>query len=307
MRVGLIMGKVTEENLRFARQLGVAELVVPIEGKGEDGYYEFDRLLQMRMRIEAAGLKLAAIHNMPSKWYEKIRYGLPGRDRQLENYRKTIVNMGAAGIPMLGYQFHAVRVWRTSYHARGRGGALVTSYDHKLMAEAPVAGPRPIDEDELWENFRYFLERIIPVAEQAGVRLALHQDDHPISPIAGAACPFRSIEAFQRAIDMVPSESNGVLFCQGCFSEMGSDLFEAIEQFGRQKKIFYVHFRNVTGPVPKFDETFIDDGSIDMYRAMQTYREVGYDGLILPDHVPKMEGDSAYQQRSRAYAVGYIN
>ena len=127
-----------------------------------------------------------------------------------------------------------------------------------------------------------------------------------MSPIAGAACIMRSVEAFQRVLDAVPSESNGVLFCQGCFAEMGSGVYDAIRHFGRQKKIFYVHFRNVAGAVPEFAETFIDNGDVDMLEAMRAYKEVGYDGLLLPDHLPRMVGDTPYQHRSRAYAVGYI-
>jgi mannonate dehydratase len=300
------MRDVTEENLQFARQIGVTDLVLPLPDLDGGGYYDFLGLVNLRTRIEAAGLRFAAIQNVPAPWYEKIRYGLPGRDQQIENYCKTLTNMGRAGIPIFGYNFHAVRVWRTSRHTRGRGGALVTSYDHRLMENAPLIGVREIGEEELWENFAYFIQRVMPVAEEAGVKMALHPDDPPLSPIAGGACLFRSVESFQRVLDMVPSPSNGLLFCQGCFTEMETDVFEAIRHFGRQGKIFYVHFRNVKGRVPKFDEAFVDDGDVDMYRAMQTYKEVGFDGPMIPDHLPRVVGDSPYSHRSRAHAIGYM-
>ena len=306
MRIGLIMWDVDEEKLQFARQLGVSDILVSVRDVQKRDYISFEKTLALRTRIEASGLRFTAIHGIPSGWYNKIRYGLSGKDRQIDNFERSIRNIGSAGVPIWGYQFHSVRVWRTSSHTRARGDALVTSYDHSLMENAPTAGRRPVTDEEMLGNFQSLLQRIIPVAEVAGVKMALHPDDPPMSPIAGAACPFRSIETFQRVVDMVPSESNGMIFCQGCFTEMGSDVYEAIRQFGAQKKIFYVHFRNVKGTVPAFRESFIDNGDVDMVKAMKTYKDVGYDGLFVPDHLPVLVGDSKYQHRSRSYVVGYI-
>lgn len=306
LALGVSGAQVTEENLEFARQLGVTDLVVQRPEVGGDGYYDFEGLVRLRTRIEAAGLRLAAIQNIPPPWYEKIRYNLPGRDGQIANYRRTLDNLGRAGIPLFGYNFHAVKVWRTSAHTRSRGGALVTSYDHSLMENAPLIGGREIGEEELWENFAYFLERVMPAAAEAGVKMALHPDDPPLSPIAGGACLFRDVASFQKALDMYPSPSNGLLFCQGCFTEMGVDVYEAIRQFGRQGKLFYVHFRNVQGCVPRFAESFVDDGDVDMFRAMKVYREVGFDGPMIPDHLPKVVGDSEFSHRSNAHAIGYM-
>jgi len=220
MKLAEGMSRITEENLQFARQIGVTDIVaISPPAEAPDGpYYDYERLVQLKTRIEAAGLRLAAIQNIPPSWYHDLIYGLPGRDAQLDAYCRTISNVGRAGIPILHYNWHAVRVWRTSLHTHDRGGALVTSYDHALMQNAPLAGPRPLGEDELWENYATFLRRIIPVAESAGVSMALHPDDPPISPIAGAACLFRDSASFQRALDLVPSPANGLLFCQGCFA-----------------------------------------------------------------------------------------
>ena len=306
MRPGLIMHEVTAENLAFAAQLGVTDLVVSGEGVAGETGFDLQKMRDVRSRVEAAGLRVAALHNVPSRWYDKIRYAMPGRERQMEELKRSIADVGKAGIPMVGYQFHAVRVFRTSRGTRGRGGALVSSYDHSRMEHASLEGPREIGEDELWESLSHFVKQIIPIAEESGVKLALHPDDPPISPIAGAACPIRSVEAFQRVLDLAPSPSNGVLFCQGCFAEMGTDVYESRGHFGKQNKIFYVHFRNVKGVVPRFAEAFIDDGDIDMVRAIRAYRDAGYDGILVPDHLPRMPGDSLYQHRSRAFAVGFI-
>ena len=307
MRVAMGMMDVSDDDLQFARQIGVTDLVTRPECRAEDGHYRLEALERLRERVEAAGLRVAAIHDVHPAWNDKIRTGLPGRDEQIDHYCQSLTNIGRAGIPILGYSFHAVRVWRTSRHARGRGGILCTSYDHALMRDAPPMAPKAIDDEAQWANLEYFLRRVMPAAEAAGVRMALHPDDPPISPIAGAASILRSVEAFQRVLDMVPSPSNGVLFCQGCFIEMlGQGVFEAIRYFGRQGKVFYVHFRNVGGAVPRFREALMDEGDIDMLAAMRAWKEVGFDGPMMPDHHPRVEGDTAYGHRARSFAIGYM-
>jgi mannonate dehydratase len=301
------MINVNEEDLAFARQIGVTHLVTRPSCPPEQGYYDYESLIQLRTRVEASGLQVAAIHDVPSSWNDKIRRGLPGRDEQLDNYCRSVENIGRAGIPILGYSFHAFQVWRTTRYAPGLGGATFTGYDHALMRNAPPLASPPLTDEEMWEAFRYFARRVIPVAEAAGVKMALHPDDPPISPIAGAACIFRSVEAFQRALDMVPSPANGLLFCQGCYTEMlGQGVYDAIRHFGSQGKVWYVHFRNVVGQLPAFREAFIDHGDIDMLKAMQLWKEVGYDGPMMPDHYGHIVGDSDYGHRAHAHAIGYM-
>jgi len=247
--------------------------------------------------------------------------GLPGRDEQIDNWCKTLRNMGAAGIPILGYHFVPLFVWRTSLNMGGRGGAHVTSFDMELAKNAPLmATPfplvdtsllplsayHPISDEEMWENFTYFLKAVIPVAEEAGVKMALHPDDPPVPSLGGVARIMRSVEAFKRVIETVPSDYNGLLFCQGCFSEMGTNVIEAIRYFGSRKKIFYVHFRDVRGTADNFAETFIDEGQTDMFEAMKTYKEVGFDGPMIVDHTPRVVDDTTWGHRGRAYAMGYI-
>jgi mannonate dehydratase len=178
------------------------------------------------------------------------------------------------------------------------------------MENAPLTEAGIVTEDQLWESLRYYLERIVPVAEKAKVRLALHPDDPPISPIRGIARILTSADALQRAIDLVPSEYSGITLCQGTLATAGEHIPSVIHRFSAQGKIFFVHFRDVRGSKEKFTETFHDDGQTDMLEAMKTYVEVGFRGPARPDHVPTMEGENnsfpGYETLGRLFGVGYI-
>jgi mannonate dehydratase len=302
------LDNVTEDNLQFARQIGVTHLVVsrPAHLAVERPIYDYERLVQLRTQVEAAGLTLVAIQGLPGEWIHALRYGLPGREEQVDNFCQTVINVGKAGIPILGHSFHE-KIWRTGRHTRGRGDVRMTSYDHALMEGAPSTAPVEIDEEELWAHYEYVITRVVPVAESVSLKLALHPDDPPLSPIAGRTYLFTNVEAFQRALDMAPSPSNGLLFCQGCFTEMlGQKVFDAIRRFGGQGKVFYVHFRNVVGTLPRFREALMDEGDIDMLEAMRVWKEVGFDGPMIPDHHPSLVGDSPESHRARAHAIGYM-
>jgi len=150
----------------------------------------------------------------------------------------------------------------------------------------------------------------VPVAEEAGVRLAIHPDDPPVSPIRRIGRILTSPEAMQRVINLVPSPVNGITFCQGCFAEMGADLPAEIARFAGQGKLFFSHFRNLKGDRYHFTEMFHDDGDSDMYAAMRAYIAAGFDGPMRPDHVPTLEGDdnarAGYSLLGRLFAVGYM-
>jgi mannonate dehydratase len=199
---------------------------------------------------------------------------------------------------------------RTATAVPGRGGSLVSEWDASRLDGAPQAELGPITEQELWENLEYFLRAVVPVAEQAGVRLAMHPDDPPLSPIRGVARIMRSVEAFQRLVDLVPSAYSGITLCQGNFTLMSDDLPSVIRHFGRQGKIFFVHFRDVKGTPARFVETWHDEGQTDLAACMEAYAEIGYDGPLRPDHVPTVEGDSndqpGYSAYGRLFALGYI-
>lgn len=315
MKLAMVSRPLAETDLRLARQMGMTDVVTTVAAsmapQREQGPpLRYEDLLDLRQRVEAAGLRLSVIEGYQIS--DRITLGMPGRDEDLDSVCQTITNMGRAGIPVYCYNFMAVFNWlRTNTALPGRGGALVTQFDAQAMANLPPTYAGETTDAQMWANFEYFLRRVIPVAEAAGVKMALHPDDPPMSPVRGLARIFRDMEAFQRVLDMVDSPANGITFCQGNFAAMpGVVIPEAIRHFGRQKKIFFAHFRDIRGTVPRFEETFHDEGKTDMAEAMQAYHDIGYDGPIRPDHAPTMEGEDnnnpGYMVRGQIFAVGYM-
>ena len=311
MLLGLdIRGGVDDEQLAFGAQLGATDAIggdacMP----SHNGYFEFLELVVFRQRVESAGLRLFAIENMPWGWTDKIKLGLPGRDEQIDNFCKSLRNMGAAGIPAIGYNFRPPTVTgygvRTSQSAPGRGGAKQTAFDYDLIKDHPFGDYGEVSADRMWDNLEYFLKAVVPVAEEAGVRMAVHPDDPPAQSIGGVARILNSFDGLKRLTQIVDSEHNALDFCQGSMAVQQGDLHDAIRYFGGRNRIVYVHFRNVTGRFPKFSESFIDEGYVDMAEAVRVYKEVGFDGPVIEDHVPTMIGDDPNKYRARAHAMGY--
>ena len=310
----------TEERLRFIKQLGVDDVVLnmyqydrpdyehmpdgeqmPLEGDGE---WSAENLRALREQVEEAGLRLAAIENIPTSFYDKVMLGEPGRDEQLAKLKNTVRNMGAAGIPIFGYHWAPAGVWRTGTETV-RGGATVSAFDEE-RADSGYTHGREYSDAEMWENYESFLHEIIPVAEEAGVKMCLHPSDPPMETLGGVAQIARNFENFKRAMNIVPSENHGLEFCLGCWSEMGEELSEVIRYFGERDQLFYVHFRDVAGTVPSFNETFVDEGNYEEYGVLKLLDEVGFDGVLIPDHTPHLEGDTDWEHRGRAYTVGYL-
>lgn len=308
MRVALgQFNQATDERLRFAKQLGVEGVLLNTPRLPGEKRWEFMDLVQLRSTIEEYGLRLEALENVPITFYDKAMLGLPGRDEQIENYQETIRNLGRAGIPILGYHWMPNSVWRTSRTTPTRGGAITTSFDLELVKNAPLSHGRVFSDADMWKNYEYFMKAVLPVAEEWNVKLALHPDDPPVESLGGVARLFRDFEGFRHAMeDVAPSPSNGLDFCMGCWSEMGKGVIEPIRYFGSRGKIFYVHFRDVQGSVPRFSECFIGDGNVDTVEAMVTLKEVGFTGFLIDDHVPRMVDDTDWGHRGRAHATGYI-
>lgn len=308
----------TSEMIQFIRQMGVKDIQLNMYAGGCDylrgeKQWEYIELVNLRSSIEDAGFRLNALENVPTEFYDKVMLGKPGRDEQIEHMQNTVRNIGRAGIPFFGYHFMPSKVWRTSNTARARGDAYTTAFDMALAEDAPLTHDRVYTEEELWDNYAYYMRAILPVAEEAGVKMALHPDDPPVEVLGGVPRLMRSFEAFKRAMDVVDSPSHGMNFCVGTWSEMGPDVnpervLEAIRYFGSRGKIFYGHFRDVKGVVPKFREAFVDEdeGNLDMFVVMKTLYEVGFRGFLIDDHVPEMVNHKGWISESRAFATGQM-
>ncbi len=320
------------EFLSFAKQLGLRGVQVNTPRLPGNGSWDYDGIVDLVETCASQGLQLEAIEGVPIRFYDKVMRGLPGRDEQIENLAKTIRNIGRAGVRYLGYHFMPLSVWRTGRFPTGRGGAYITKFDYGQIAEAlhdgtllisrrdltsehdsfvtgdGVQDGSPCRAEDLWENYEYFASALAPVAEEAGVVCALHPDDPPVDELGGFPRIFTTPQALDRAMSVVDNPCWQVLLCLGSVSEKGGEdaVLEAIRTLGRRKKIAYVHFRDVKGTVPSFEECFLGEGNFNPVRVMTELRDVGFDGFVMDDHVPAVINDTSYHHRARAHAVGYL-
>ena len=305
--------------LRVLAGFGVNHICSRLPSAKMDDAWTADALSRRREHVESFGLKLDMVP-LPLSSSEISRSESPAillakepdRQQQIDDICQMIRNTAKAGIPAVKYNLTLIGIPRTAPTV-GRGGARYSTFVYAEGKQDPpltIAGP--VDADTYWERITYFLKRVVPVAEEYKVRLACHPQD-PGMPKGkgwrGVETVLGSVDGLKRFVSIAESPFHGLNFCQGTVSEMlekpGEQIFDVIRYFGSRRKIFNVHFRNIAGGFLNFRETFIDDGDVDMLKAMRVYKEVGYDGMMMPDHVPSIEGDTGNLQ-GFAFAMGYI-
>ena len=340
---GLYRHNVTPENLAFARQCGATHLVVhlvdyfrqaadnprgdqPIGGRGgwgragdPDRLWDLGELRDMRALIESHGLTWYAIENFdPGHWHDVLLDG-PMRSAQIEKLRTMIRTVGAAGIPVIGYNFSLAGVaGRTSgpFARSGAVGSGMSGVDQTPIPRGMVwnmtydpdaqGDLEPADREQLWDRYRRFLEDVLPVAEEAGVVLAAHPDDPPVPVIRSQPRLLYETTSFRRLVALNDSRSNQIDFCLGTVGEMADGgVYEAIDEQTRAGRVAYVHFRNIRGKVPEYRETFIDEGDTDMLRVIAILEANRFDGVLIPDHAPQMSCDAPWHA-GMAFAMGYM-
>jgi mannonate dehydratase len=318
LKVGTQHGS-SDEILAVLAALGVNHICSSLPSARLDEQWSVDGLTKLRERVESFGIHLdmaplpLSSHYITRAEYPNIMLGKsPERDREIDDIRQMIRNASRAGIPTLKYNMSILGVVRTE-PTTGRGRARYSTFSYaKARQEPPLTEAGPVPPEVYWERITYFLDRVVPVAEEHKVRLACHPHD-PGMPhdkgYRGVHTVLGSVEGLKRFVEIHSSAYHGLNFCQGTVSEMltnpGKEIFDVIRYFGRRRKIFNVHFRNIQGRFLDFRETFIDDGDVDMLEALRVYKEVGYDGMLMPDHVPQVAGDAGGAQ-AFAYTFGYI-
>ena len=342
--LGLYRHMLTQENFQFARQAGATHVVVHLvdyfkggahnprdnqptgtdQGWGLAGdpnqLWTLEELMSLRRALETEGLKLEAIENFdPAHWHDILLDG-PKKKQHLENVKTIIRRLGQAGIPIMGYNFSIAGVCGrvTGRFARGQAvsvgmdGPLDTPMPNGMVwnmvydPEAPSGTVASTTEEQLWDRLRGFLSEVIPVAEEAGVKLAAHPDDPPMPSMRGQPRLVYQPQLYQRLLELNPGSANALEFCLGSIAEMTEgDIYQAVDQYSRQGQLAYVHFRNVTGKVPYYKETFVDDGDIDMLRVLRILRQNCFDGVLIPDHTPQMTCEAPWHA-GMAYAMGYM-
>jgi mannonate dehydratase len=306
------IGDPEEGTLRWLAQLGLKW--IDLQGseavdQDKKGWWSGADVRAVQQRCREFGLEIACI-TVPIAWQMRPMLGKPERDLDIENICKSIRAAGEARIPVFQYRWSPDFYWGKEMGYKpvpGRGGARYSAFDYDLVKDQPpFADLGPISYDELWSRLMYFLKPAVEAAEKANVKLSLHPKDPPQPVVRGIARLLTNTEQIEKFVDAVPSPASGFTFCQGTVTEMGVDVIDAIRRIGRRGKIHHVHFRGVRGKVPRYVETFIDEGDVDMLEAMRAYKSVGYTGALVSDHTPQLTGDVTGGKLGRSFSHGYI-
>jgi mannonate dehydratase len=298
--------------IRFLKQLGVEYVNI---GSSKD-MRTAEGFIAIKRRYEPEGIQVWNIGNTSVHNMEEVTLNLPGRDQKIAEYKQHLRNLAAAGIHYTTYAHMGNGIW-SSARTETRGAATrqfdmndpnkVGSWDGRTWKE-PLSHGREFSEQEIWDNYTYFIRQVVPLVEELGIRIGIHPDDPPAPRLAGVPRPiFSSFDGYRRALEIANSPNVGMCLCIGCWLEggkrMGKDVLETIQYFGSRKKLFKVHFRNVDAPLPRFVETFMDNGYFDMSKAMRALEQVKFDGVVILDHTPSLVGGNYAQI---AYGVAYM-
>jgi mannonate dehydratase len=305
MRLAMLVTSMSDHDLQLAAQVGVTDLVIMYPG------LDLNSLFTLKRRVESFGMRMTHVERKIP--HLKFVHNLPGRDAQIDDFKTLIRNMAEAEMEVLCYNWMPDEDWqRTGASYEERGGAYVTEFniDHleQNVTDATPVEHSPTSTEKLWEHLEYFLEQVVPVAEDTGIKLAIHPDDPPLPVLRGQPRILIDHDAMQKVVDLVPSPANGVCYCQGSLAPAGLDPVEGIRRLG--PNIHFAHFRNTVGRADHFRESFHDNGEIDMPAVMRAYFDIGYTGSIRPDHAPSMAGETnltpGYEILGRLYAAGYM-
>ena len=341
--LGLYKSLLNDNNFNFARQAGathiVAQLIDYVKGgdnptltrnyldgwgktPNKDKPWQLDDLVSLRKKIESHGLKLEAIENFdPAHWFDILLDG-PLKAKQMEQMKRTIQDVGKAGIPIMGYYFSLAGVWGWSSVTEGRGNAPSVRFDgDKIDIHSPIPNGMvwnmryddqlsgtlpPVSYLEMWDRLSDFLTTMLPVAEENGVNLVAHPDDPPMESLRNTGRLFTSIPKYEKLLEISSSPSNGFELCLGTLQEMTEgNVYDFLEKYLPQNRIGYIHFRNVKGKVPLYQEVFVDEGDLDMVRVMKILQKHDYDGVLIPDHTPEMTCGAPWHA-GMAFALGYM-
>ena len=307
MKLGWMLPVKPDVQWEVAAQLGIRYAVTKAapELSGLSDPSDYESLKEISYRFRERGFRLYALEGHEFDM-SRIKLGLPGRDEDIERYQRMLRNMGRLGIELLCYNFMAGIGWfRTRSDLPERGGALTSGFN---LEEIDNNVPLKVTEEEMWRNYTYFIQAGLPVAEEFFVFFFLMIRRPPRSTLLGYSRILRSAEAYRRVLSLSKSPSHGITFCQATFRAMGEDVFRLIEEFG--EKIFFFHFRDITGSATCFRETFHDNGPTDMAALLDTLTRFSPNCLIRPDHTPTMAGESnrnfGYAMLGNIFAVGYL-
>jgi mannonate dehydratase len=300
-----LFGNPASNDVKIAKQLGVNHVITGMGfGRGVRKEQYLESAQKTKEAWAAVGMTIAGVEGHPVP-FDNLKAGTPGADEEIENSKWAIEALSKVGVDMICYNFMAGLGWtRTNQRVEERGGAITSEFDASAPAMQGLTRFGEISEEKMWANITKFIKEVMPVADKFKVKMALHPDDPPLSPLRGVARIITSAKNYERIMDIVPSPMNGITFCQANFVLMKEDIYALAKRWTSKGKVFFVHYRDVAGVKTKFRETFHDNGPTDMARILKVYSDAGFDGPIRPDHAPAISSDNIGERGASGYTIG---